>query len=73
MIWRPKTGQRVELRYAAKWQRFAELFGGNVPNRIHATIIKVARGPKQLNVLVETDFDYTMIVVPRGQLFIKED
>jgi hypothetical protein len=52
MIWRPKVGQRVELRYGKRWREaefIRELHGQRGTVRI------VARGPGPVNVFVELD------------------
>lgn len=66
MIWKPKTGQRVEIRYAKKR---AHLF----PRHGCKGVVRVTgAGQRAANVLVRFD-DGADVIVPRGNLFLLED
>lgn len=62
MIWRPKNGQRVEIRYSAKTRHLHRYHGAR------GVVLKAGRGNKNINALVMLDSGEE-IVVPRGQLF----
>ena len=70
MIWNPKPGQSVELRYAKK-KRSMVMYHEYI-----ATVLKASKGPGPKNVLVHIqtihgakDWGGVKVVVPRGQLF----
>lgn len=66
MIWQPKPGQIVQVRYRKSMR---------IMTRLHTQegkIITVAAGQKQKNALVEFDRGYGEVdrfVIPRGNLF----
>jgi len=67
MIWRPKPGDRVEIRYGVQWRK------GRRFELLHESrgIVKEAgRGPGPINALVELDLGGypPLVVVPRGNL-----
>jgi len=64
MIWRPKPGQRVLIRYR-KSTAFSMPFHG-----VHATVERAANGPGPINAQVRTDTGRRTIV-PRGNLTIE--
>lgn len=62
MIWRPKPGQRVKLRYN-------KILREVCPHHLATgTVLIAAKGPGPISALVVLD-DGTEITVPRGQLF----
>jgi hypothetical protein len=61
MIWRPKSGDRVVLRYGKRKRE-------GMPHDVRGIVTVVARGPKLINAAVHLD-DGRVVVVPRGQLF----
>lgn len=60
MIWRPRNGQRVELRYKKSMRP-------HCPHGAHGVVLKAGTG-KIINALVMLDSGEQMIV-PRGNLF----
>lgn len=66
MIWKPKAGQRVVIRYAAKR---AHLFPYHNRQGL-VTIVGTGRGP--INVMVVLDGEGA-VYVPRGNLVLIED
>lgn len=63
MIWRPKPGQRVILRYRKPMRPY-------FPHLTTGLVLKAANGPGPINALVELD-NNTLLVVPRGNLFLE--
>ena len=64
MIWRPKPGMRVELRYGRRWRecpRLARLHGER------GAVVTAASGPGPVNALVSLDRG-GRVIVPRGNL-----
>lgn len=57
MIWRPKVGQKVEIRYAREWRAVNYMHG------YVGRITKVAHGPGPI--VVEVD---RRIIVPNGNV-----
>lgn len=64
MIWKPKAGERVCIRYAAKR---AHLFAYHNQQGI---VVVVSSGRCAVNALVRLD-DGRNVIVPRGNLFLK--
>lgn len=67
MIWHPKTGDRVELRYRESWlsdPHFASL------HRARGVVICAAAGSSQVNAAVQLD-DGRVLVVPRGNILLE--
>ncbi|HUS46134.1 MAG TPA: hypothetical protein VM219_08925 [Phycisphaerae bacterium] len=62
MIWRPKPGQRVVVRYNRLARRFFPHHGRE------ATVETVGDGPGPINAQVRFD-DGIRVIVPRGNLF----
>jgi len=68
MIWQPKPGQRVRIRYRCG---IAE----QMPHHNCAgTVIRAGRGPGSINAEVRLDSDavggeWLSVIVPRGNLF----
>lgn len=65
MIWKPKAGQRVVIRYAKKR---AQLFPYH--NRVGVVVV-ASSGACAVNVMVRLDDD-SVVVVPRGNLVAVE-
>lgn len=61
MIWRPKPGQPVILRYRKTLRPLCPHHGAA------GIVIKAGKGPGPINALV--DLDGRRLVVPRGNLF----
>ena len=66
MIWRPKIGQRVQLRYRKSMRDVIGL------HLVTGTVIRVATGSKSINAEIRLDNGKT-VIVPRGNLFKYED
>lgn len=66
MIWRPRKGQSVELRYRKSVRELIPYHG------CLGTIVIVGIGPGPINSLVELT-DGRKVCVPRGNLFLKEE
>ena len=62
MIWRPKIGQRVQLRYRRSMREAVGL------HLATGTVICVATGPKSINAKIRLDTG-KIVIVPRGNLF----
>ena len=65
MIWKPRPGQAVQLRYR---KTLRELTGRH---EVCGVVIAASIGPKQRNATV--DIGGETVVVPRGNLFAMED
>lgn len=62
VIWRPKVGMEVELRYNKRLREWTGLYLAK------GTVCKVGVGKGPINALVELR-DGRKVVVPRGHLF----
>lgn len=64
MIWRPKAGMRVQLRYSKAWRSVV------APGLHESTgvVIAAGAGPGPINARVQLD-DGRDVGVPRGNLF----
>lgn len=60
MIWRPKPGQVVIIKYARRVSSW---------NGQKGTVLKAGTGPGPINVLVCLNWHDHMVIVPRGHLF----
>lgn len=69
MIWRPKAGQRVVLRYNAR-ARSEAIHIGNLHNQ-HGRVLTVGKGAKMVNTRVRLDSG-EVVTLPRGNLFEEE-
>ncbi len=65
MIWRPKPGQRVILKYSPKKRQFIHHHG------VIGVVVKASKGRKMVNALVDTSKG--LMVVPGGHLYQRED
>lgn len=66
MIWQPKPGQKVQVRYRKSMRIMTGL------HTQEGTVVTVASGQKQKNALVEFNRGYGEVdrfVIPRGNLF----
>ena len=66
MIWQPKQGQNVQLRYRKSLRAETYL------HEALGTVEKVAKGPKVKNCLIRLPWGF-LVVVPRGNLFLIKD
>ncbi len=66
MIWRPKPGQRVRLRYAKRYARIMPCHDRT------GAVLAAASGPGPVNALVKLDGGEA-VVVPRGNLFLEAE
>ena len=64
MIWHPRIGQQVVIRYRKAWKALMPWEGGE------GVVVCVARGPGPINAMIETERG--RVVVPRGNLVAKE-
>lgn len=63
MIWTPKPGQRIQIRYAKAARAAVGHHGAT------GTVITAARGPGPRNAAIQIDGAAAPIIVPRGNLF----